>query len=46
MYKESETVYVLNQKLDSGIICTSVFRKFDSCVKSVLNEIEIATFLI
>lgn len=41
MYKESETVYVLNQKLNSGVICTSVFSKFDSCVKSALNEIEI-----
>lgn len=40
MYPESKTVYVLNQKLDSGVICTSVFRKFDSCVKSVLDEIE------
>ena len=33
-------VYVLNQKLDSGIICTSVFKNFDTCVKSVLNEID------
>lgn len=33
-------VYVLNQKLDSGITCTSVFRNFNTCVKSALDEID------
>ena len=34
-----EIVYVLNQKLDIGEICTSVFKNFETCIKSACNEI-------
>lgn len=36
----SDYVYVLNQKLDDGTICPSVFSDLDSCIKSVIMEVK------
>ncbi len=35
-----QTVYVLNQILDDGTVCTSVFKHFTACVNSVIMELK------
>ena len=33
-------VYVLNQVTRDGVICTSVFKHFETCVRSVIMELK------